>query len=74
MQTEAGRFARGKDDLACGYSHPYSRAWGDSAIGREQHAAIERQLDDPLLPDPVDLPTWETCVAGVVDTYASIVR
>lgn len=50
------------------------------AVGVDQHAsaeetarAIERQLDDPLLPDPADLPTWETCVAGVVDTYASIV-
>jgi glycosyltransferase involved in cell wall biosynthesis len=50
------------------------------AVGVDQHAsaeetarAIERQLDDPLLPDPADLPTWETCVAGVVDTYQSIV-
>jgi len=50
------------------------------ALGVDQHAsaeetarAIERQLDDPLLPDPADLPTWETCVAGVVDTYDSIV-
>jgi glycosyltransferase involved in cell wall biosynthesis len=49
-------------------------------VGIDQHAsaeetarAIERQLDDPLLPDPADLPTWETCVAGVVDTYDSIV-
>lgn len=50
------------------------------AVGVDQHAsveetarAIERQFDDPLLPNPADLPTWETCVAGVVDTYASIV-
>jgi len=49
------------------------------AVGVDQHAsaeetarAIERQLDDPVLPDPADLPTWETCVAGVVDTYDSI--
>jgi glycosyltransferase involved in cell wall biosynthesis len=49
-------------------------------LGVDQHAsaeetarAVARQLDDPLLPDPVDLPTWETCVAGVVDTYDSII-
>jgi glycosyltransferase involved in cell wall biosynthesis len=49
------------------------------AVGVDQHAsaeetarAIERQLEDPLLPDPAVLPTWETCVAGVVDTYQSI--
>ena len=49
------------------------------AVGVEQHAtaeetarAIERQLDDPLVPDLADLPTWETCVAGVVDTYQSV--
>ena len=48
-------------------------------VGVDQHAsaqetarAIERQLDEPLLPDPAGLPTWETCVAGVVDTYDSI--
>ena len=48
-------------------------------VGVDQHAtpeetarAIERQLADPLLPDPSLLPTWETCVAGVVDTYDSI--
>jgi glycosyltransferase involved in cell wall biosynthesis len=49
------------------------------AVGVDQHAsaeetarAIERQLDDPLLPDPAVLPTWETCVAALVDTYRSI--
>ncbi len=49
------------------------------AVGVDQHAgaeetarAIARQLDDPLLPAPADLPTWETCVAGVVDTYDTI--
>jgi glycosyltransferase involved in cell wall biosynthesis len=49
------------------------------ALGVDQHAspeetarAIERQLEDPVLPDPAELPTWETCVAGVVDTYESI--
>ncbi|WP_162825026.1 hypothetical protein, partial [Klebsiella pneumoniae] len=49
------------------------------AVGVDRHAsaeetarAIERQLDDPLVPDPAELPTWETCVAGVVDTYQSI--
>lgn len=49
------------------------------AVGVDQQAtpeetarAIERQLEDPLLPDPAVLPTWETCVAGVVDTYDSI--
>ena len=50
------------------------------AVGVDQHAgpeetarAIERQLDDPLLPDLAALPTWETCVAGLVETYDSIV-
>jgi glycosyltransferase involved in cell wall biosynthesis len=50
------------------------------AVGVDQDAspletarAIERQLDDPVLPDPAGLPTWETCVAGVADTYDSIV-
>jgi glycosyltransferase involved in cell wall biosynthesis len=50
------------------------------AVGVDQHAgaeetarAIERQLVDPVLPDRTGLPTWETCVAGVVDTYESIV-
>lgn len=49
------------------------------AVGVDQHAApeetaraIERQLSDPVLPDATLLPTWETCVAGVVDTYDSI--
>lgn len=49
------------------------------AVGVDQHAsaeetarAIERQLDDPLVPEPAALPTWETCVAGVVDVYDSI--
>lgn len=37
-------------------------------------AAIARQLDDPVLPDPAVLPTWETCVAGVADTYDSIMK
>lgn len=48
-------------------------------VGVDQHAsaeetarAIERQLDDPILPDRADLPTWETCVAGVTDTYDTI--
>ena len=42
------------------------------ASAEETARAIARQLDDPLLPDPAGLPTWETCVAGVVDTYDSI--
>jgi glycosyltransferase involved in cell wall biosynthesis len=48
-------------------------------LGVDQHAsaeetarAIDRQLDDPVVPDPAELPTWETCVAGVVDTYQSV--
>ena len=51
------------------------------AVGVDQHAtpeetarAIERQLSDPLLPDATLLPTWETCVAGVTDTYESIMK
>lgn len=35
--------------------------------------AIERQLDRPVLPDPTELPTWETCVAGVTNTYDAII-
>ena len=42
------------------------------ATPEETARVIERQLADPLLPDPALLPTWETCVAGVVDTYESI--
>lgn len=42
------------------------------ASAEETARAIGRQLDDPLVPDPAGLPTWETCVAGVVDTYDSI--
>jgi glycosyltransferase involved in cell wall biosynthesis len=42
------------------------------ASAEETAAVIERQLADPVLPDPTSLPTWETCVAGVVDTYDSI--
>jgi glycosyltransferase involved in cell wall biosynthesis len=44
------------------------------ATPEETAAAIARQLDDPVLPDPAILPTWETCVAGVADTYESIMR
>jgi glycosyltransferase involved in cell wall biosynthesis len=51
------------------------------AVGVEQDAtpeetaqAIARQIEDPVLPDPAELPTWETCVAGVADTYDSIIR
>jgi glycosyltransferase involved in cell wall biosynthesis len=44
------------------------------ATPEETAAAIARQLDDPLLPDPSILPTWETCVAGVADTYDSIMK
>jgi glycosyltransferase involved in cell wall biosynthesis len=49
------------------------------AVGVDQHAtpeetarAIERQLAEPLVPDPAELPTWETGVAGVLDTYQSV--
>ena len=44
------------------------------ATPQETAAAIARQLDDPVLPDTSILPTWETCVAGVADTYDSIVK
>jgi glycosyltransferase involved in cell wall biosynthesis len=47
----------------------------DPAAGAEETArAIERQLDDPVLPDPAVLPTWETCVTAVVDVYDSVAR
>ena len=44
------------------------------ATAEETAAAIARQLDEPVLPDTSILPTWETCVAGVADTYDSIVK
>lgn len=44
------------------------------ATPEETAAAIARQLEDPIVPDPATLPTWETCVAGVADTYDSIVK
>jgi glycosyltransferase involved in cell wall biosynthesis len=45
-----------------------------AATPEETAAAIRRQLDDPIIPDPASLPTWETCVAGVADTYDSIAK
>jgi glycosyltransferase involved in cell wall biosynthesis len=47
---------------------------GQHAGPEETAAAIARQLDDPVLPDKSVLPTWETCVAGVADTYDSIMK
>jgi glycosyltransferase involved in cell wall biosynthesis len=44
------------------------------ATPQETAAAIARQLEDPVRPDPTTLPTWETCVAGVADTYDSIMK
>jgi len=42
------------------------------ATPEETARAIEQQLSRPVVPDPTELPTWETCVAGVIDTYDSI--
>lgn len=39
------------------------------ATAEETARALERQLDDPLLPDPALLPTWETCVDALVEVY-----
>jgi hypothetical protein len=45
----------------------------DQTATPEQTAtAIAGQIEHPVLPDPTELPTWETCVAGVADTYDSI--
>lgn len=45
----------------------------DRDAGPEETArAIEAQLEDPVRPDPADLPTWETCVAAVTDTYDAV--
>ena len=44
------------------------------ATPEETAAAIARQLDDPIVPDPATLPTWETCVAAVADTYDSVMK
>jgi glycosyltransferase involved in cell wall biosynthesis len=43
------------------------------ASAEETAEAIRRQIDEPVVPDAAVLPTWETCVAGVTDTYGSIV-
>jgi glycosyltransferase involved in cell wall biosynthesis len=42
------------------------------ASPEETARAVERQLDDPVRPAVELLPTWETSVAGVVDTYESV--
>jgi glycosyltransferase involved in cell wall biosynthesis len=47
---------------------------GRHATPEETAAAIDRQLVDPVLPDPATLPTWDTCVAGVADAYDSIMK
>ncbi len=44
------------------------------ATPQETAAAFAEQLDHPILPDPSILPTWETCVSGVADTYDSIMK
>lgn len=45
----------------------------DRDAGPEETArAIEAQLEDPVRPDPAELPTWETCVAAVTDTYDAV--
>ena len=44
-----------------------------AATPEETARAIARQIEDPVIPDPAELPTWETCVAGVADTYDSII-
>jgi glycosyltransferase involved in cell wall biosynthesis len=43
------------------------------ATAEETARAIERQIEDPVLPEPAELPTWETCVTDVADTYDSII-
>jgi glycosyltransferase involved in cell wall biosynthesis len=35
-------------------------------------AAIAKQFDAPVLPDPAILPTWETCVEALADAYDEI--
>ncbi|WP_205472204.1 glycosyltransferase family 4 protein [Nocardioides sp. SYSU D00038] len=42
------------------------------ASPRDTAAAIARQMSDPVLPAREDLPTWETCVTGVAQTYDAI--
>ena len=52
------------------------RLGGGCGPARERRGDRSRPSNDssttPSCPDPADLPTWETCVAGVVDTYDSI--
>ena len=42
------------------------------ASAEETARALARQIEEPVLPNPAELPTWETCVADVADTYDSI--
>ena len=43
------------------------------ATPAETARAIARQIEEPVLPEPGELPTWETCVADVADTYDLII-
>lgn len=36
--------------------------------------AMLRQLDDPLVPDHVDLPTWDQCGSALLDVYKQVAR
>lgn len=40
------------------------------ASGEELAAALNAQLEDPVQPEPGDLPTWEGCVAELQRVYA----
>jgi glycosyltransferase involved in cell wall biosynthesis len=42
------------------------------ASAEETARAIERQLEEPVLPDAAVLPTWDTCVEALVGVYDSV--
>ena len=52
----------------------YARSVPIDSPPREVAAAVLRQLDDPLLPTNLDLPTWEACAAELLALYADIVK
>jgi glycosyltransferase involved in cell wall biosynthesis len=49
-----------------------ARAIPISSSPSEVGAAIVRQLDHPVRPKQVQLPTWDDCVAGLLQVYADV--
>ncbi len=51
-----------------GLARAVERDAGAEAHGR----AIVAQLHDPLLPGPIELPSWDDCAAGLAELYGSV--